>query len=143
MSAVWISDILTVPYLCNSCVSAQFEFYAGQNSVYPYMYRNCRLQHTGTWLASAWPPYHLCYYPREFFCSLFLIALSFPQGEIWFVFKKTLVLETFFLPFYCIILALCNLKFYKSQIVCTSFSCWMWTTKLDSKKCWKCFNALD
>jgi len=36
---------------------------------------------------------------------------------------------------------MCDLKFHKSESVCTS-SCRMWTTKLDSKKCWKCFNPM-
>jgi hypothetical protein len=30
----------------------------------------------------------LCYRPAAFFCHICIIAISFPQGKIWHIFKK-------------------------------------------------------
>jgi hypothetical protein len=55
-----------------------------------------KLQHTGTWSGTAWPPGRLCYRPAVFFQCIRLIALSFPQQKFknsvssihYFLFKK-------------------------------------------------------
>jgi hypothetical protein len=52
-------------------------------------------QHFGMWMATAWPPCHLCYCPAVFFLFLRIISLSFQQGKIWCVFKKCCNLNNF------------------------------------------------
>ena len=63
------------------------------------------------------------------------------KKNLVFSFSKCYYLNFYFTFFNCITL-MCDLKFHISETVCTSLSCRMWTTKLDSKKCWKCFNPL-
>lgn len=46
-----------------------------------------KIQHTGIWLAIAWPPRCPCYRPAVLFHHLHLIVFLFPQGEILHVSK--------------------------------------------------------
>lgn len=70
-------------------------------------------------------------------------SIFIPTRKNAFCFLKCYYLNFYFTFFFnCMTLILCDLKFHKSENICTSSSCRMWTTKFDSKKCWKCFNPL-
>lgn len=88
--------------------------------------------------------HHTPYVVAQQYLSATFMSLYFhSHKEKLILFSKMLLLKFLFHFFFnCITLMLCDLKFHKSESVCTTTSCRMWTTKLDSKKCWKCFNPL-
>ena len=73
---------------------------------------------------------------QQYFSATFISLLFIPtRKNSVFSFPKCYYLNFYFIFFNCITL-MCDLKFHKSESVCTSSSCRMWTAKLDSKKCW-------
>jgi len=80
-----------------------------------------QLQHTGISLATVRLLRNPCYHPALFFLHLCLIALSFLQGKLLYVFQNVVVLYffLFFLFFFLLCcLKLWNFKLYKSGGVC-------------------------
>jgi hypothetical protein len=56
------------------CGASWTECTCGQLYVYVQVQLKSELQHTGTWVAAAWPPYFLYYHQAVFFCHVCLIA---------------------------------------------------------------------
>lgn len=79
-------------------LQVRIEYSYGQLCVciYKGVHLKSKLQHSGTWLATARWLHHLCCHSAAFFRHLHLAALSFLQGKIWHAIQKCYLIFIYF-----------------------------------------------